>query len=76
MTAVRSVLQRLISALSVHIPEAVRPLLDPSLPDGHVPLERSFWDAAGVAVLMCLTGAVGIYLCIVLLELWELFPKM
>ena len=76
MVAVRSVLQRLISALSIHIPEAIRPLFDPSLPDVHVPIERSVWDTAGVVVITSLSGAVAIYLCVVLVEFWDLLGMM
>jgi hypothetical protein len=74
--ATRYVVQRLISALAIHVPEAFRAPFDPPSPGVHAPLETSFWDWAAVVVLESLTGAVGIYLCIVAIELWDVLRMM
>ena len=71
MVAARSVVQRLMSALAIYVPEAFRAPFDPPSPGVHVPLETSFWDWAAIIVLTSLTGAIGIYLCIVVIELWD-----
>jgi hypothetical protein len=70
--AVRCVLERVLMCLSIHIPETVRPLFDPSAYDPHMYTEYTFWQSMSHFILGVLTLVLAFYLFDIVTQLWSL----